>query len=238
MAALALGACSNGDSDLTDSAAPPRTLEAGTSSADASAAKNLDAGTLLDASASSALGGDAQTSACNVPPDCLPVRSTALDLSPCCSEATRCGFAYVSSPVLDRDGFYATLGVAPGTACVPDTKLFHSGPTGESQRVPREDGGQVLISTDCPTAFITSLPFRGCCLPTNECAVSTHPIEGELKVLAAGADLPFTHLECVKSEELNAQFRASPLAGFGRLTSLTASCDYASLDRTLPPPSP
>jgi hypothetical protein len=76
--------------------------------------------------------------------------------------------------------------VAPGTACVPETKLFHSGPTGESQRVLTEDGGQVLITTDCPTEFITSLPFRGCCLPSNECAISTHPIHGELGVVHSG----------------------------------------------------
>jgi hypothetical protein len=38
-----------------------------------------------------------------------------LNLTPCCGEATHCGFAYVSSPVLDRDTLeqFAEIPIAP-----------------------------------------------------------------------------------------------------------------------------
>lgn len=237
MAALAIGACSDSNSSPTDAADQTRVPEASTGSLDAGGPSNLDAGSLLDAAGPGTSARDAQPAACDVPPDCLSVRTSALSLAPCCSAETRCGFAYVSSVVLQRDAFYAALGLAPGTTCIPETKLFHTGPTGESQRVPTEDGGQVLVSTDCPTSFVTSLPFRGCCLPTNECAVTSYPAQAELKVLVDGADLPFTHIECVKAEELNMQLKASPLAGYGRVLSTSGSCDYAALDRTLARPS-
>jgi len=238
MAALALGACSEGDPATTDATTPPPTREAGAGSADASSGKNLDAGALLDAASANPARSDAQVVRCTVAPDCLSVRTAVLSLAPCCSEATSCGFAYESSIVVDRATFSASLGLAPGESCVPETTIFHTAPTGESQRVPLGDGGQVLVSTDCPTSFVTSIPFRGCCLPNNECALTTYPAQAELKVLVDGADLPFTRIECVKADELNAQIKASQLAGYGRVLSTTGSCNYAELDRTLPRASP
>lgn len=233
IALLSLAACSDSGSMPTDSAAPN-----GDGHVDASTgAGSMDAGTLLDAAGDSG-HGDASVASCELPSDCLPARSSLLSMDPCCSASFSCGFSYVSSSTITRDQFYATFQPEPGTSCVPESKLFFTGKTGESQRVQAEDGGQILVSSACQTAFITSLPFRGCCLPSNECAVTTYAVHNELKVVIDGADLPFTHIECVKTEELRAQFRNSALASYGRLPLTTGSCDYAALDNALPKLAP
>ncbi|MEY4512858.1 MAG: hypothetical protein RLZZ450_4980 [Pseudomonadota bacterium] len=234
VAALATGACSKSHPDEADAATTPAGADAGTSGADARTGVSLDAGSLLDAGDASSSTRDAQAFRCDVPADCLAVTTTALSLTPCCSETVRCGLAYRSSVVLDRASFYTSLGLPAGETCIPDSKLFHTGPTTDNKRVPTGDGGQVLQASDCPTSFITSIPLRGCCLPTNECAITSYPAQAELKALVDGMDLPFTRIECVKAEELNAQLRASPLAGYARVLSTTGSCNYGELDRTLP----
>lgn len=233
MAALATGACSNSNSDPTDAGTTPSAADAGTSTVDASPGVNLDAGGRIDAGDASS-SRDAQTFRCDVPADCLGVTTTPLSLSPCCSETVRCGLAYASSVVLDRASFYMSLGLPANETCIPDSTLFHTGATADNKRVPTDDGGQVLQASDCPTSFVTSLPFRGCCLPNNECAITTYPATAEIKALLNGVDYPFTRVECVKAEELNAQLRASPLAGYARVLSTTGTCNYAELDRTLP----
>jgi hypothetical protein len=199
--------------------------------ADARADAGLDAGRAR-------ASVDADVTACSIPPDCLPVRSTAFTMEPCCDEAFGCGFDYGADAALPRDAFYAAIGAARDARCIPMDKLFHSSPTNDDLRVLAGDGGQVLIASACPTEFITSMPFTGCCLPSNECALSTHPIQAELGVLAGGTHWPFSKLECVPSEELNAQLRGSPLAGFAKLPSTSSRCDYAELDRTLAPAGP
>ncbi|HEX5657123.1 MAG TPA: hypothetical protein VFX59_08000 [Polyangiales bacterium] len=173
--------------------------------------------------------------ACELAPDCLDVVTPLFTSRACCGEGFRCGFGYEGSSAADRDSYYRALGVEPSGSCIPESKLFRTGPTIESQRVPLADGGQVLIAAACPAAYYTSFPFRGCCLPNNECAVSTYPGYRELGVLAGGANLPFTQIECVKSEELNAQLRSSSLAGLARFPSTSGSCDHAALDLMLPP---
>lgn len=231
-----LSACSTSDDPAAEA---PRPLDASLGAHDGSVASPLDASRQLDAqAASSPSDRDAQLLACDLPADCLPVRSPVFSLEPCCSESRGCGFDYASDGGIPRESLFPALGVAKDARCIPREKLFSSGPTGESQRVALDDGGQVLVSSACPTAFITSLAFRGCCLPSNECAVTTYAIHAELKVLAGGADAPFTQIECVKSEQLNAQLRSSSLAGLASLPSTTGSCDYAALDAMLARPAP
>jgi len=231
--ALVIGACSKSHPDDADAATTLPASDASTGIVDAGAL-SLDASSRLDAGDASSTAIDAQAFRCDVPADCLAVTTSALSLSPCCSATVRCGLAYASSIVLDRASFYTSLGLPAGETCIPDSKLFHTGPTADNKRVPTSDGGQVLQANDCPTSFVTSIPFRGCCLPTNECAITSYPANNELKVLVDGMDLPFTRVECVKAEELNAQLRASPLAGYARVLSTTGSCNYGELDRTLP----
>lgn len=233
VAALVLGACSNSHPDKADAATTPPASDASTSIVDAGT-MSLDASSRLDAGDAGSTTLDAQAFRCDVPADCLGVTTTPLSLTPCCSANVRCGLAYASSIVLDRASFYQSLGLPAGETCIPDSTLFHTGATADNRRVATADGGQVLQASDCPTSFVTSLPFRGCCLPSNECAITTYPANNEIKALLNGADYPFTRVECLKAEELNAQLRASPLAGYARVLSTTGSCNYAELDRTLP----
>jgi hypothetical protein len=219
---LYLAACSDGDPEAQDSGLGAQ-HDAATGQVDARASRELDAGSPQT---------DAQVRACELASDCLAVRTFAVDLDPCCGDKSSCGFKHAGG-VLSASDFYATLHLDVG-ACVPETKLFFSGMTGQSERILVGDAGQLLVSDECPTAFITSMPFRGCCLPSNECAVTTHAIRGELGVLAGDASVPFAQSECLKPEELNAQLKASSLAGFARLPKTTARCDYAALDNTLP----
>lgn len=232
--ALIIGACSNSHPDEADAATTLPASDASTGIVDAGTNPSLDASSRLDAGDTSSPLLDAQAFRCDVPTDCLGVTTTPLSLTPCCSATVRCGLAYASSIVLDRASFYQSLGLPAGETCIPDSTLFHTGATADNKRVPTEDGGQVLQASDCPTSFVTSLPFRGCCLPTNECAITTYPANNEIKAVLNGADYPFTRVECLKADELNAQLRASPLAGYARVLSTTGSCNYAELDRTLP----
>jgi hypothetical protein len=220
----ALTACSDSESHA---------LDAGGGAIDASLPA-ADARVDIDADARLDLDVDAAV-ACAQAPDCVDVVTPFFTARACCGEGFRCGFEYSGSSAADRDSFYRALGVEPSGSCIPESKLFWTGPTIESQRVPLADGGQVLIASACPGAFYTSFAFRGCCLPNNECGVSTYPGYRELGVIVGGTDLPFTQIECVKSEELNAQLRSSVLAGFARFPSTSGSCDHAALDLTLPP---
>ncbi|MDB4985428.1 MAG: hypothetical protein JWN04_606 [Myxococcaceae bacterium] len=225
-ALFCLSACSDSGSDA---------LDAGMGIQQDASARQLDAGASFAMDAA-AMSNDSQARACEVAPDCLAVRTFAINLDPCCGDGLGCGLEYAGG-ALSRDSFYATLHMDVG-ACIPESTLFFTGKTAQSERVLLGDGGQLLVSDECPTAFITSMPFRGCCLPSNECAVTTHAIRAELGVLAGDASVPFAQIECLEPGELNAQLRASSLAGFAHLPKSTASCDYAALDSKLPRPSP
>lgn len=219
----------------SDSGAHPLDASTGSGPDDASMVR-LDSGS--DAHLDAGALRDADVSVCAIPADCLAVRSAVFTLEPCCDRTIGCGYDYATDAGLPREALYVPLGIPLDARCFAAEKLFHSGPTSESQRVALADGGQVLVSATCPTAFITSFSFSGCCLPSNQCALSTYPIQAELGVLAGGPDWPFSKIECVTSDELNAQLRSSPLAGFGKLPETSGSCDYAELDRTLAPATP
>jgi hypothetical protein len=47
---------------------------------------------------------------------------------------------------------------------------------------------------------------------------------------------PYTFVECVSTQELNLQFRATSLAGFGQIPDSTGTCNYADLDARLKAP--
>jgi hypothetical protein len=233
VALLSLAAC--GDSDPADSG-KGLPEDASASEVDARASLPMDAG---EARASrhpdgGAVPTDAQVGACEPTADCLAVRASLIKLDPCCAESISCGLVYVSGS-LSRADFYGPLHLDVG-ACIPQSTLIFEGKTPVSLRVTL-DGGQVLVSDGCPTVFITSVPFRGCCLPSNECALSTDVVHNELGIIADDPGAPFAQAECVPPDELNAQLRASSLAGFAHLPSSNTSCDYVALDSTLPAPS-
>jgi hypothetical protein len=248
-----LAACDSSDAETAD-AGSPGPVDAGPSKlVDAGPSKLTDGG--RDASSEptdagrpsrdadlppGADGGQASDAAivsCGAVAACPSVRTAILNIDTCCTKDIECGYDNPGMNEVERVSFYEAIGADPNEPCFPASKLFKVGPTNESDRVVTPDGGQLLVSSDCPTVYMTSLPFRGCCLPSNECAVTTHPLQVELGVLAGGS-YPFTQIECVPVEELNAQFKASPLAGFGALPSAPGTCDYAALDRTLPRESP
>ena len=229
------GSSSSATDAAADTAADTAIGVDGLASRDAGALSELDAGALraLDAGKTPAVV-DASFPSCRNAADCSSARSAASTLEGCCTDEHQCGLDALELTDQLREVYNLAIGVPPGTRCVPLSKLFTARPTYESKRVPIADGGQLLISTDCPTVYFSSLPFRGCCLPTNECAVSTYPVSGELGELLDGGTEPFEQLECVTSEQLNAQFKATALAAVGNLPITSGSCDYAALDKTLP----
>lgn len=226
--------------DAAADAAPAAVIGVdGLASFDAGMRSELDAGALraLDAGKTPA-SVDASFPTCRTAADCSSARSATSTLQGCCTDDHQCGLDDLELTDQLREVYNMAIGVPPGTRCVPLSKLFFARPTYENKRVPIADGGQLLISTDCPTVYFSSLPFRGCCLPTNECAVSTYPVSGELGELLGDGAQPFEQLECVTSEQLNAQFKATALAAVGNLPATSGSCDYADLDKTLPPEPP
>jgi hypothetical protein len=222
-------------SSATDAAADAAIGVDGLASLDAGMRSGLDAGAprALDAGKTPA-SVDASFPTCRAAADCSSARTVTSTLEGCCTDDHQCGLDDLQLTEQLREVYNMAIGVPPGTRCVPLSKLFAARPTYENKRVPIADGGQLLISTDCPTVYFSSLPFRGCCLPSNECAVSTYPVSGELGVLLNDGSQPFAQLECVTSEQLNAQFKASALAAVGNLPATSGSCDYAVLDETLP----
>lgn len=167
--------------------------------------------------------------ACEVPNDCLALTTAFYDFEPCCRPGQPCGYEFVGSEEL-RELFYEDLfSVSTATECIPDNWVFGELPGATNERVQGADGHSILLSSECEGRSILNMPLPGCCLPDNSCGVSTYQTYDTLAELLVDGEAAFTQLECVLVAEMNAQLKATHLAGFGRLQPHNHGCDYAAL---------
>jgi hypothetical protein len=112
--------------------------------------------------------------------------------------------------------------------CKPASEIFLEADGEREQRIVTAGAPDQLITPDCETRVLIGYPLVGCCMPNNHCGVSTYQVANTLLGLAAAPE-PFTKVECVPVDVLNAQFKESSLAGFGQLPPSDGSCDYHDL---------
>jgi len=161
---------------------------------------------------------------CVPPATCLPIDTLPFSLATCCPDnGEQCGYQ-VTRPVEQSDG-----------TCKPTSEIFLEQEGYDEQRVTAEDGPDQLLTPDCETRTLLAFPLVGCCMPNNRCGVSTYQVTEILAGLAL-VPAPFTRTECVSVEELNAQFHATTLAGFGQIPPSNGTCNYADLDARLKAP--
>lgn len=159
---------------------------------------------------------------CIHPPSCVPVLTATVGMETCCpNNGEPCGYSVLYPENLD-DG-----------TCRPNSAVFLELPGQDEQRISTEGAPDQLITPDCGTRGLLSFPLPGCCMQDNRCGVSTYQI-ADILLLLGGIPAPFTRVECVRVETLNAQFRVTPLAGMGQLPPSNDTCDYADLDARLP----
>jgi hypothetical protein len=184
-----------------------------------------------------AAGRPGRPGRCTLPRTCQSIDTLPFSLAACCIQGSECGYELVRPPEL-RDLLLqmsmAGSGAAdPNGTCIPATKIFLREPGKDEQRVVVEGGTDQLITPACESRALLAFPLPGCCMPDNTCGISTY----QIKDILAGLVLfpaPFGSVECVSATELNAQFRASTLAGFAQLPPTTERCDYADLNARLP----
>jgi hypothetical protein len=167
---------------------------------------------------------------------CDAVETDIARFAACCTPARACGLRPADAVTIAT--FEASLAPEynePG-ACLPLDKLTTKSPTLDEQRVPNPGGVDIYITTECETSGILSLPFKGCCLPSGRCGVSSYPVYSTLAVVLEGMSAGFTQLECVSSDEMNRQLQATVLAGFGAIPSTDGPCDYEGLVERLQAP--
>ena len=183
-------------------------------------------------------GKRGQPGRCRLPSSCQNIDSWIFTLTACCLEGNECGYELTNPPEL-RD-LIAQMGQAGESgggfnalaACVPATEIFRREPGEEEKRIPNPGGMDQLITPDCESRALLAFPLPGCCLPSNRCGVSTYQIRSVLQTVAI-FPAPFTEIECVTVEELNAQFRQSLFAGAAQLPPSDGTCNYADLNMRL-----
>lgn len=168
---------------------------------------------------------------CRLPSTCAPVDSLAVTLAPCCIEGNQCGYEITRPDWLREQAIEMADG---GTAdlCNPASKIFTTAPGQPEERVLVDGGTDQLITPDCESRHLLAFTLVGCCLPNDQCGISTYQVADILAGLVL-FPAPFTRVECVSVEEMNAQFRASSLAGFGQIPPSNGTCKYADLDARL-----
>lgn len=179
---------------------------------------------------------------CTLPDYCQDLDTLFFVWPACCTAATPCGYALdVPEEFFDvypqaRD-LQAELTVDdPEGRCVPDHFVFSVSDGQYKHRVEEDDGDFVLITPDCESRTMMVHTLPGCCMPNNECGVSTDETWHTLGAFVPGESYPFTEMECVAVSELNRQLKESPLAAFARIPETTTRpCDYAALEAELPP---
>lgn len=160
---------------------------------------------------------------CLPPPTCVPVDTLPFAFDVCCPEHEDCGYQ-IARPTELADG-----------TCKPVSEIFLKQPGQPEQRVVTEGQPDQLITPDCETRTLLAFSLPGCCMPNNRCGVSTYAVADILLGLVL-FPAPFTFVECVSTQQLNQQFRATSLAAFGQIPEATGTCDYADLDARLKPP--
>jgi hypothetical protein len=137
-------------------------------------------------------------------------------LDPCCPTTRECGYK-ITRPAELGDG-----------SCKPASEIFLEAAGADEKRIVTAGAPDQLITPDCETRVLIGYPLIGCCMPNNHCGVSTYQVANILLGLAV-EPAPFTRVECVAVETLNAQFQASSLAGFGQLPASQGNCNYGDL---------
>ncbi|HKU41130.1 MAG TPA: hypothetical protein VJR89_23370 [Polyangiales bacterium] len=152
-------------------------------------------------------------------------------LAPCCVEGNQCGYE-ITRPDWLRDSVIMLEDGGMADPCIPGSKIFTATPGLPEERVVVDGGTDQLITPDCESRNLLAFTLVGCCLPNNQCGVSTYQMVDLLSSLVV-FPAPFTRVECVSVEELNAQFRATSLAGFGQIPPSNGTCNYADLNARL-----
>lgn len=175
---------------------------------------------------------------CTLPSSCRTVNTIAFELRACCLSESVCGYDLVRPAELS-EAFFGPLAdgspIAKGT-CVPADRVFRAAPGESEERVAVEGGPDILVTPSCDSRILGGFSLPGCCMPNNQCGVSTHNTADTLGVLVVGLSPPgFTRIQCMPVDTLNMQFRQTNLAGFGQLPVSNQSCDFKAVDAMLPP---
>ena len=191
-----------------------------------------------------AMPGPAPTNqACVLPDDCVDIETSFFNYPACCRETTHCGYELV----LDEEEFEESLMYFPqfeefreeksDDGCFPKSFFFPILPGFYAHRTAVEGGDDILITPDCESRGFVAFALPGCCMPNNQCGISTDEMADIFQVLLEGDSAPFTQPECVPAQVLNQQLRDSvKLAGIAHLPPTSGGpCDYAALDMQLPP---
>jgi len=230
---------------------PPPVLDSGVEPQrpDARPSEDASPGTDAAQAAPDAARGDAgaqpdrggRPRRCSLPTSCKSVSTLVFQLEACCLGTNECGYDLVYPPEL-REAFFgphnevdATAG-PDGSFCSPAANIFKKVMPEPEQRVAATSGADILITPACESRALAAFILPGCCMPSGTCGVSTHLTAEILAGLVIGLrPPPFTSIQCTSVAEINTQFRATNLAGFGQLPEESGSCDYADLSARLPP---
>jgi hypothetical protein len=152
-------------------------------------------------------------------------------MTPCCIEGNECGYEITRPDWLREQAEMAAADGGPAT-CNPASMIFGTSEGQPEQRIPVAGGTDQLITPDCESRNLLVYTLPGCCMPNNKCGISTSETADTFALMVV-IPAPFTSVECVSVEELNAQFRASSLVGFGQIPPSNGTCNYADLDARL-----
>jgi hypothetical protein len=221
--------------------------DAGPSTADATLPSGAGDATLPDASSDASVpvdaGGDGRIQiGCTVQPaDCPDLITPFLSSKACCTPCHACGYVLPEVDDITRSLFpipeeFAAMWTAgdPSKRCANSKLFFDVRPGLDEERYVADDGAQILITPSCMSYTIAAFILPGCCMPDNRCGLSTHMSYDTLGVLNELMPAPFSQPECVSSDTLNQQFRATAKLGPFARTSASGTCDYAALDAKLP----
>lgn len=174
---------------------------------------------------------------CRIPRTCEPIDTLPFALAPCCYGASECGYELIRPPelrdILIEMSMDGTANPDVQGTCMPAQKIFISEPGQEEQRIPVEGGRDQLITPACESRVLLAFPLIGCCMPNNQCGISTYQISGILSSLTL-FPAPFKSIECLSATQLNTQFRAAGLGGLAQIPATTGTCNYADLNARLP----
>jgi hypothetical protein len=154
------------------------------------------------------------------------VETEAFTFEPCCRLDTPCGLE-LTEPANLAALIPLTTGNLDG--CISVDTIFSKAEPHDEQRVAVDCGEDILLTPACESRNLLAFPLYGCCKAEGVCGYSTDQTASILGGQAMRPDAPFARYECATGAELNAQFRASPLAGLAHLPEAETRCDYAAI---------
>lgn len=165
-------------------------------------------------------------SLCDLPADCVRIETEAFRFDPCCRIGLACGYR-----LIEPADFAALFPLAAGSldGCVPVESIFSKAEPHAEERIAVEGGEDILLTPACESRNLLAFPLWGCCKPSGVCGYSTDQTADILAGQSMSPDAGFSRYECATGSELNAQFRASPLAGLAHLPEVETRCDYPGI---------